>query len=80
MDGDINAHKTTDTETEHAQEFHHVHTTDFEDSEPSNPTKLTAITRKLDDLCQQVQAGEGQPSRALNCLEHKLKRLSISTT
>ena len=47
-DRDINTHKTTDTEIKHAQEFHH----DFEDLEPINTTRLTAITRELDDLCQ----------------------------
>ena len=52
LDRDINVNETTDTEIEHAQEFHHVHTTDFEDLEPNNPTKLTAITRELDYLCQ----------------------------
>ena len=62
LDRDINAHETTDTEIEHGQEFHHINTNDFEDSETNNPARLTAITRELDDLCQQVQAGEGQPS------------------
>ena len=42
-------------------------TAHFEDLEHNNPTRLTAITSKLDDLCQQVQAEEGQPSEALNC-------------
>ena len=51
-DRDINVHKMTDTEIEHAQEFHHINTDDFEDSETDNPTRLTAITRELDDLCQ----------------------------
>ena len=46
-DRDITAHKTTDTEIQHAQEFHHVNTNDFEESEPNNPARLTAITRKL---------------------------------
>ena len=32
----------------------------------------------MDDLCQHIQAGEGQPSEDLNCIEHKLQRLSIS--
>ena len=72
------AHKTTDAEIEHTQEFHHVNTKDFKESEPNYPTRLTFITRELDDLCQQVQAGEGQPLEALNCIEHKLQRLSIS--
>ena len=51
-DRDINAHETTDTDMEHAQEFHHVNTNDFKDSEPNNHTRLMAITRELDDLCQ----------------------------
>ena len=51
-DGDINAHKTTDTDIEHAQKFQHINTNDFEDSETNNPARLTAITRELDDLCQ----------------------------
>ena len=51
-DRDITAHKTTDTEIEHAQEFHQVNTNDFEESEPNNPARLTLITRELDDLCQ----------------------------
>ena len=49
----------------------------FEDSETNNLTRLTAIIRELDDLCR-VQAGEGQPTEALNCIEHELQRLSIS--
>ena len=52
LDRDIHAHKTTDTEMEHAQEFHHVNTNNFEESEPNNPARLTTITRELDDLCQ----------------------------
>ena len=52
LDRDINAHKTIDAETEHAQEFHHINTNDFQDSETNNPTKLTAITKELDDLYQ----------------------------
>ena len=72
-DRDNNAFKTTDTECRHAQEFHHMNTNGFDDSETINPARQTAITRLLDDLCQQVQAGEGQPSEALNykdCLYH----------
>ena len=59
-DRDINVHTTTDTEIEHAQEFHH----DFKDSEPNNPTRLRDITMELDDLCQWVQAWEGHPSES----------------
>ena len=39
---------------------------------------LTAITRELDDLCQQVQAEKGQPSEAIKCIESELQRLPIS--
>ena len=52
LDRDINTHKTTDTEIEHAPEFHHVNINDFKESEPNNPTRLTNITRELDDICQ----------------------------
>ena len=41
----ITAHETTDTAIEHVQEFYHVNTNDFEESEPNNPVRLTTITR-----------------------------------
>ena len=75
-DRDINAHETTYTEIEHAQELHHM--SGFEDSEPNNPTRLTAIIRELDNLCHSVQAGEGQSLETLHCIECQLQRLSIS--
>ena len=78
LDSDINAHKITDTEIDHAQGFHHVNTDDFQESEPDNPTRLATITRELDDLHQWVKAGKGQPLEALSCIEHELQRLSIS--
>ena len=78
LDGDINAHKDTDTDIEQTQDFHHVNTNDFEESDPNNPARLTLITRELDDLYQWIQAGEGQPLEVLNCIEHELQRLSIS--
>ena len=74
LDRDINVYENT--AIKHAQEFHHINTNDFEYSETNNPARLTAITRELDDLCQQVQAW-GQPSEALNHIECKLQRLSI---
>ena len=52
MDIDINALKTTNTEFDHAQEFCHINANDFEDSETNNPTRLTAITRGMDNLWQ----------------------------
>ena len=57
---------TADTDVENTQDFHPVETDHLEDLEHNNPTKLTALTRELDDVCQHVQAGEGQPTEALN--------------
>ena len=39
---------------------------------------MTAITREIDDLHQQVQAEEGKPSESLNHIEQELPRLSMS--
>ena len=65
LDRDIDvtreAHEITNTDIENTQDFHSVETDPFEDLEHNNPTKLTAIMREVDDLWQQVQAGEGQP-------------------
>ena len=81
LDRDINvtreAHKATGTDVEDTQDFHPVETDHFEKLEHNNPTRLTAITRELDDLCQQVQNEEEQPSEALNHIEKELQRLSI---
>ena len=77
-DRDIPAHKTVDTDIDQAQEFHLVNANDFEESEPNNPTRLALLTRELDDLHQQVLAGEGQPMEALHCIGCKLQRLSIA--
>ena len=46
----ITAHDSMDTETEHAQEFHQVNPNDFKESDHNNPTRLTLITREVDDL------------------------------
>ena len=69
---------TVDTDVEDTQDFHPVETDHSEDLEHNNPAKLTALTRELDDLCQRVQAVEGQPTESLNLIEHELQRLSIS--
>ena len=42
----------TDTDTEDTQDFNTAETVHFEDLEHNNPTKLTALTREIDDLCQ----------------------------
>ena len=67
------AHEAADTDVEDTQDFHPVETDLFEDLEHNNPTRLTAITRELDDLCQQVQAEKGQPSDALNHIERECR-------
>ena len=36
LGGDINTHKATDTVIEQTQDFHHVNTNDFEESDPNN--------------------------------------------
>ena len=43
---------TTDTDVEDTQDFHPVETDHFEDPEYNNCTKLTGLTRELDDLHQ----------------------------
>ena len=69
---------TTDKDIANTQDFHPVEMDHFEDLEHNNPAKLTAVTREVDDLHQQVQAGEGQPMEIVNHIECKLQRLSIS--
>ena len=53
MDRDIDitekVHETTDTNIENTQDFHPVDTDHFEDLQHNNPTKLTALTRKVDE-------------------------------
>ena len=43
-----------------------------------NQTKLTALMREINDLCQWVEAREGQPAESLDCIEHELQNLLIS--
>ena len=82
LDRDIDvtseAHEITDTDIENTQDFHPVETDHFEDPQHNNPIKLTALTREVDDICQQVQAGKGQPMETLKHIECELQRLSIS--
>ena len=63
---------------EKTQDFHPVDTDHFEDLQHNNPTKLTTLTREVDDLWQQVQAGEGHPKETLKQIKHELQRLSVS--
>ena len=43
----------------------------------SNQAKLTALTREINDLCQQVEAGEGQPAEGLDHIEQELQNHSL---
>ena len=52
LDRDINAHKAMATDIEQTQDFHHVNTNDFKESDSNNSTIITLITRELDDLHQ----------------------------
>ena len=45
---------------------------------PSNQAKLTALMRETNDLCQWVEAGEGQPVESLDHIEWELQNLSLS--
>ena len=52
-----------DTDVGAAQDFHPVETDHFEDLEHNNPARLTAITRELDDLCQEFRPRKGNPQK-----------------
>ena len=64
-----------DIEVDILQGFHHEDTDDFENVGHESHTSIAAITREMDDLHHQVQAGEGQSVEALHHIEHKLQRL-----
>ena len=49
----------------------------FENVEHENHTTLKTLTRELDNLWHRVETVEGQPTEAINCLEHELHRLSL---
>ena len=44
----------------------------------SNHDKLTSLMREINDLCEWVEAGEGQPTESLDHIELKLQNLSIA--
>ena len=62
-----------DTNVEAEQDYQSEDTSQFEVLEHSNPARLTAITRELDDLCQRIQAEEGQPTECLHHIEQELQ-------
>ena len=44
----------------------------------SNDSKLTTLTREINDLHQQVEAGEGQRAETLDCIECELQNLLLA--
>ena len=69
---------TTNTDIDDTWDFNTAETVHFEDLKYNNPAKLTTLTWETDDLCQQVQAGEGQPMETLNHIECKLQNCSTA--
>ena len=73
FDRDVNVTReeqpVVDTHVEVPQDFHPEDMNHFEDIQHDNPTRLTAISRDLDDLCQGIQAKEGQPTESLHHIE-----------
>ena len=59
-------------DTDIPNDYHHQDMDSFENAEQDNHTNLATLTWDLDDLCHRVQAGEGQPTEALNHIEHKI--------
>ena len=49
-----------------------------EDPVYDNQDRLTALMREITDLHQRVAAGEGQPAKTLDCIQHELQNLSIA--
>ena len=64
-------------DTDIPNDYHHEDMDNFENMEQGTHTNLEILTQDLDDLCHRVQAGKGQPTEALNHIEHELQRLSI---
>ena len=46
--------------------------------DPAYQDRFTALTEEINDLCQRVAAGEGQPAEALDCIQQELQNLSIA--
>ena len=49
-----------------------------EDPAYKNQDRFAALTREINDLCQRVEAGEGQPAEALDCIQQEPQNLSIA--
>ena len=44
----------------------------------NNQDRLTALMREINDLCQRIAAGEGQPAETLDHIQCELQNLSIA--
>ena len=55
-------------------DYQHEDIDDFENVEDENHTRLNDLTMVLDHLRLKVDATEGQPTEAINCLECELHR------
>ena len=49
-----------------------------EDPVYNNQGRLKALTREINNLCQRVAAGEGQPAETLDCIQCELQNLLIA--
>ena len=59
-------------------DYQHEDIDDFENVENENHTQFNDLTKALDQLPITVDATEGQPTEAINCLECELHRLSLA--
>ena len=50
----------------------------FVNGEDENHTLLRDLTNEVDHLQHKIEVIEGRPTEAINCLEHKLCRLSLA--
>ena len=51
---------------------------DFENVGDENHTQLTDMTNEVDHLQHKIKVTKGQPTKAINCLECELHRLSLA--
>ena len=59
-------------------DYQHEDIDDFENVENENHSQLNDLTKASDHLQIKVDATEGQPTEAINCLECELHRLSLA--
>ena len=50
--------------------YHHEDIDNFENVEHETHTTLKTLTREIDHLWQRIETAKGQPTEAINCLEH----------